>query len=823
MGKSLLLCWMVLLASRVSPQSEDAGMFDWEEQEELRDTDGPVGNGQPLLQPSTDRFTQTARFEFSQAFFSNRGFDRRWVSSYFNGFPMEDPFQGGARWLLWSSLYDWNREGWAYSGSRPDRWGASGPGGSEWVETSLDRQRPGTHLRVSASNLNVQGSVRVRRIGYTDKGKYQYGMHAGVGAAGTGYREGTPRRDTQLYMGIRPGGDTVRTWEAVLIHQHSFRSGSSALTQESVKLAGTTYNPSWGLDGGRMRTAAPRSRRLSYGSIRLEGSRAAFNWELGWAGLIESNRRGRLGYRNAPSPRPDYYRYLPSYYMQRSSYPTGGIRALEVAFLQNRQIDWDRLRYLNSQAGPSSPASYFLYDQVVRTLEGQFSARIYSRRAGGDWDWSMGLNSRWTDQRHFGELTDTLGASFVLNRDSFSDRSYDLLGKESRQAGEGFQHDLKMAFAQLGLSGYLEKKFGDFKVKLAGQMLGGLSWRYRGLNNELFPDSSGQPSKVFRQWGAQLLATLNWRMNLRNFVDITLHTEKALLTGRQLFPFPEYSSRLFPNLNNPSAKVLELTYHIRWPEWQGRISGFGALLNNERTTRIQYVRASEGAALVNEFIYGLQQVHIGLEGGIDWEVIPDVTLYTAFSLGDYRFSGTARGALFPLPGLESSNPAEWNLGSIPVKGMRVAGSPQQAWSVGAYLRHVGKWRVGLSLNHFSRNFVSPSLIRRSDSFVRGWQPVTKTDPLLERSRFNQEPMPSVFLLRASLGRSFRSGSGYYSLYFSVSNLLNETFRTGGFEQGRLGTLAEWSEDRYSGHPVFGPRFWYGPGRTFSISIKYSHP
>ncbi len=823
MGRVLLLCWMILFAFRVSPQTEDEGLFDWEVQEELRNTDGLGGNWQPLLQPSADRFTQTSRFEFSQLYFNNRGLDRRLVSSYFNGFPMNDPFQGGARWQLWSSLYDWNRDGRAYSGPRPDKWGASGAGGSEWVEASLDRQRSGTHLRASVSNLNVQGSVRYRRIGYSEKRKYLYGVQAGVGAARSGYREGTPRRDTRIFLGVRPGGDTVRTWEAVFIHQHSFRSGTSPLTEETARLAGATYNPNWGLDEGRMRSAAPRSSRISFGSFRLQGSRASCNWELGWAGLMESNRRGRLGYRNAPSPRPDYYRYLPSYYMQRSFYPIAGIPALEGAFLQDRQIDWKRLRFINSLGGPASPASYFLYDQVVRTREGQFSARISSREEGTNSDWSLGLNSSWTTQSHFGELIDTLGAPYVLNSDSFSGRSYDLYGEERRRAGDRFQHDLKMNFAQLGLSAYLQKRFGGLVVKLAGRMQAALTRRDEGLNNALFPESSGLPSQTFRQWGAQLISTLSWRMNHRNYLDLTLHTEKMLLPGRQLFPFPEYSSRSYPILNTPFTHALDLTYHIRWPELNGRISGFGALLSDERSTRIQYVRTVEGAALVNEFIYGLGQVHVGLEGGVDWEVIPDVTLYTAFSLGDYRYSGSARGWLYPLPGIETTNQADWNLGTIPMEGIKVAGSPQRAWSMGVYLRHFGEWRVGLSMNHFSGNYLSPSLIRRSELFVREWQPLTKTDAALERSRFHQELLPSAFLIRASIGRSFRSESGYYSLYFSVSNLLNESFRTGGFEQGRLGSLAEWAEDRYSGHPVFGPRFWYGPGRTFSISLRYSHP
>jgi hypothetical protein len=435
----------------------------------------------------------------------------------------------------------------------------------------------------------------------------------------------------------------------------------------------------------------------------------------------------------------------------------------------------------------------------------------------------MGLNSSWTTQRHFGELIDTLGAPFALNSDSFSGRSYDLSGEERRRSGDRFQHDLNMYFTRLGLSAYLQKRFGRITVKLAGRMQAALTRRGEGLNNALFPETSGRPSQTIRQWGAQLISTVSWRMNHRNYLDLTLHSEKLLLTGRQLFPFPEYSSRSFPDLSTPFTHVMDLTYHIRWPEMHGRISGFASLLSNERSTRIQYVRTAEGAALLNEFIYGLNQVHIGLEGGIDWEVIPDVTLYTAFSLGDYRYSGSARGRLYPLPGIETVDQAEWNLGTIPLKGMRVAGSPQQAWSMGVYLRHIGKWRVGFSVNQFSGNYVSPSLIRRSELFIRGWQPLTKADAALERSRFRQEQLPSVFLLRASIGRSFRSQSGYYSLYFSVSNVLNESFRTGGFEQGRLGNLAEWAEDRFSGHPVFGPRFWYGPGRTFSISLRYSHP
>ena len=73
----------------------------------------------------------------------------------------------------------------------------------------------------------------------------------------------------------------------------------------------------------------------------------------------------------------------------------------------------------------------------------------------------------------------------------------------------------------------------------------------------------------------------------------------------------------------------------------------------------------------------------------------------------------------------------------------------------------------------------------------------------------------------SLGKSWLKGRHYVSLFAGFNNLFDLISRTGGYQQGRLATFSGLSEDARSGHPSFGPRYWFGTGRTYFLNISWS--
>ncbi|WP_353960587.1 hypothetical protein [Flavobacterium branchiarum] len=55
---------------------------------------------------------------------------------------------------------------------------------------------------------------------------------------------------------------------------------------------------------------------------------------------------------------------------------------------------------------------------------------------------------------------------------------------------------------------------------------------------------------------------------------------------------------------------------------------------------------------------------------------------------------------------------------------------------------------------------------------------------------------------------------YVSLFVSINNALNKTYKTGGFEQARNANFRRLDQQEASGTPSFGPKYFYGYGRTY---------
>jgi hypothetical protein len=63
------------------------------------------------------------------------------------------------------------------------------------------------------------------------------------------------------------------------------------------------------------------------------------------------------------------------------------------------------------------------------------------------------------------------------------------------------------------------------------------------------------------------------------------------------------------------------------------------------------------------------------------------------------------------------------------------------------------------------------------------------------------------------------GDYYVGFFASVNNLLDEVYKTGGFEQGRKSNFTEsYVDNVISPVSLFGPKLWYDRGTTFFANV-----
>ena len=68
------------------------------------------------------------------------------------------------------------------------------------------------------------------------------------------------------------------------------------------------------------------------------------------------------------------------------------------------------------------------------------------------------------------------------------------------------------------------------------------------------------------------------------------------------------------------------------------------------------------------------------------------------------------------------------------------------------------------------------------------------------------------------GKSWKVGDQTFGFFASINNVLNFQYKTGGFEQSRKATFPDYQADNEKGRPTFGPKYFYGYGRTYFLNL-----
>jgi hypothetical protein len=93
-----------------------------------------------------------------------------------------------------------------------------------------------------------------------------------------------------------------------------------------------------------------------------------------------------------------------------------------------------------------------------------------------------------------------------------------------------------------------------------------------------------------------------------------------------------------------------------------------------------------------------------------------------------------------------------------------------------------------------------------------------------RAFLKQEKFDPITLLNLVGGKSWKVGNDTFGFFASINNVLDLEYKTGGFEQSRKATFAEFQQDNApnyfdaNGTPSFGPKYFYGYGRTYFLNL-----
>lgn len=794
-----------------------------------------------LLQASRDVYQQAAAFNWGQSRFRIRGLDNEYGTTMINGIIMNKLYDGRPQWSNWGGLNDATRNQEFTMGSAPSDYTFGNALGTQEINTRASFYRPGSRISMSGTNTNYSWRTMGTHASGMNRSGWAYVISASRRWAQEGYFEGTDYSANSLFASVEKKFNEKHSLNFTSIFAQNSRGKTSPNTKEVNDLMGVKYNSYWGWQDGKKRNS--RDKDIEEPMVML-----SHYWKLSENTNLNTNiayQTGRISNSRLENPLgnnpdPTYYRKLPSYYYNDPTQwitPPGSTEPInpnailaEQEFLNNSQIDWNAMYIANQNS--TDGVAFALTEQ--RNDDTSLTANmLLSSIISPNLTFNSGVSFRKLKSHNYAVVTDLLGGDYFLNVDRFflGDNAQFDLNNPDQQVGKngtvGYNYNL---FANV-VDGFTQFKFNykKFDFYLA-QTFSRTEYQREGLyrSGNYANNSFGKgDSKVFENFGFK--GGLTYKASGQHYFDFNgLYMTKAP-NLRNTFYNARRSNEFTEDLTSENIVSVDGSYILRTPSFKARLTGFFSRIKDATEIAFFYaenIGDSEGDedSFVTEITTGLQKQNLGAELGLEYQITSTIKATAAASYGQYTYSGNAK--------LQTSDDALaaqglsplTDFGTVYLKDYHQPGMPQQAYSFGLEYRDPKFWWVGANVNYLSDSYISVSKIMRTDNFsidnATGDNYAGAT-PENVRQLLKQEKFDSFTLLNLTGGKSWRISNknrNTVGFFASINNLLDVEYKTGGFEQSRKATFPDLVADNANGTPSFGPKYFYGYGRTYFVNF-----
>ncbi len=396
----------------------------------LDETDGQDGSAQNIssqLGAGRDPFLNAANFKFGAVRFRVRGYDADQFTTYINGSPMENLDNGFTPYGQWGGLNDVTRNREATLGLKPTTFGYGDMGGLTFLDTRASYQRKQTSINYASSNRNYSNRIMLTHsTGLNSKG-WAFSFSATSRWAEQGYSDGTYYNGWSFFAGVdkRVNDKHLLSFVAFGTPTENGRQGASV--SEMLTLANDNYyNPYWGYQNGKKRNASIAKSFQPVG-ILTHDWKISDKTSLLTSAAITYGKRSTTGldWYNAADPRPDYYRYLPSYQLD----PVYGeqVRQELMSDVNKRQINWDALYQTNYAARDvvhnvngiqgndvtGRRSRYIVEDRIINTTKYNFNSTL-NTAVTENINFTAGVTYQSQNNHYYKEVDDLLGGEFYV-------------------------------------------------------------------------------------------------------------------------------------------------------------------------------------------------------------------------------------------------------------------------------------------------------------------------------------------------------------------------------------------------------------------------
>jgi len=815
-------------------------------EDELDNDESGLGNVSGLLQSSQDIFQRTAAFEFSSSFFRVRGLDSDNSSLLINGIEMNKIYNGRPQWSNWGGLNDVMRNQELSPGLKPSSYHFGGILGTSNINVRASQMSHGGRITYSSSNRSYANRFMATYTSGLLQGGWAYALSFGRRWGNEGYQDATLYDANSVFVSVEKVINDAHSLSFTGIYTPNRRGKSSPNTQEVYDLKGIKYNEYWGWQDGKKRNS--RIKEVDEPILMLNhywtmNSKLSLNTNVGYQ--FGKTGNSRLAYGGVTSvltsdggesfegggrnPSPAYYQKLPSYFERNFPDDLEFAYGAQQSFLNDGQIHWQPIYEANmANAAQGKNATYMLYEDRVDDTQISFNS-ILNGKVNDHVLFDASINYKTLKSENFAEVLDLLGGTGYLNVDSFDGVQFDLRNPNAiAKVGDKYAYNYNM-FANV-LSGFVQAQFKYNKIDFyASTSVTNTQYQREGLFQlETFTDNSFGKGDKLAFTGIGTKAGFTYKLSGKHLFDMNLGYITRAPSISNSYTNSRSNHNTVPNISDEKISSFDASYIFRASYVKAKITGFYTQLKNANEISFFFadgignIIADSGAQqsgrdnteFIQEILQGINKNHLGGEFGIEAQVTTTIKLKGAASIGQYTYANN------PDLYLSSDRFENVYLGKSYLKNYKLAVGPQQAYSVGFEYRDPDYWWFGAAANFFKNTFVDVSPLTRTNNFytdVDG-QPFIDYDEDLARKLLKQERFNDYMVVNLVGGKSWLVGDYYIGFFASVNNILDEVYKTGGFEQGRNANYRQLRDDQALAKPVFGSKYWYGRGTNYFLNV-----
>ena len=797
-----------------------------------------AADGQSLpssLSSSKDVFNNIASYKFSEMRFNVRGYDSQYSSIYLNGIRFNDAMTGYGPWSLWSGLNDATRNQENTAGLRSSGYGIDGIGGTTNVNARASQMRKGFR----ASVVNGNSMYRFRAMvsyasGLLDNG-WSYAFSFSTRQGGNSYVDGVYYNAYGYFASVekRFGGDR-HNLALTILGAPTERGAQQASTQEAYDLLSNNYyNPNVGKQDGKLRNSRVRDYHEPIVMLNY-GFDISSNTKLAAAASFRFGKNGysALTWTDGPDPRPDYYRYLPSYFALDKNYVGAAWQQVywQANYRDIRHFDWEQMYQTNYNQndpldeqiyGPGRRSNYMVEERHTDQLDWNLVAS-FSHIFRDDSRINGGLSLRRNRTEYYSQVKDLLGGDYWADIDKFAERDFgsnteayqnnlDYYNKyghaHAAKVGDKYSYDYyahvlsTRAWASYGFN------IGGLGITVGGEVGYAKLWREGLWRKGLFPDNSKGDSRKLDYLTYKAKGNFSYRFSAAHAVEANVVYMQEAPEFQSSFVSPRTRNTTTPGLSAERVLGVDASYNLRYGDFKARISGYYTRIYDQSKVISYYDDVA--ATFTNFAMSGIDKVHFGLEAAVSIPIYHTLALNGAVSWGQYTYDSNP----YYLQTQDNSGDIVSD-GYVYWKDFRVESTPQTAVNVGLSWRSNNNIYLSADFNYYNNMYLSMSPIYRTDAVITGGMAPGDIEHLRRQEKFD-----SAYTLNASIGKNWYIHRKY-TLGFSldVKNILNnQDIKTGGYEQTRLSKNTETTVTTYQ---AFDSKYFYMFGTTYYLNLYF---